>query len=563
MNLVKAVDARVDLSPPTMVVFESVPSVQYQSINPPQPSQNPVVTINITPGFGLGRSLAFSTQITFTMTGTNLNLFTEQQSISLRAFPINQCLTNLNIQLGTNGVQITPNLYTSAFLQYNNNSLSQRQNQSGTASAPDETTSYDSLVGTIASPFANGLDENKSSSINSVRTKQLSNFVLNGDNTALTFTAYIVEDLIASPFLYNANADPQKAIFNLNNVIVTMAFNYLQRMLSYSIPAGATVTGVNAVFNSQALLCQFVAPFENSITNRTMPTSYNYTYIQSTDTTVANLPAGASVQISTNTQQLSIIPDTFLIYCIPSVADLTSVSPSLPDFFFPITNINISIGMRQSVMGQASQYQLWQLYKKNGGIADWPRFSGAQIVDSTGVKGNWGSSPLILRTSEDLNLPKSSTAGEVESSNFQANVTVYNNTGVNFTNCTIRVVALTDGWITTAGSGNVDIHTGGITMDMVHAASGMSYVTEQSVRSAANGKGYSGGGFWSDFKKGFNSVMKPAAHIANAVSPYLSAFAPEYAAEIAMGTSALNAMDKVSGGRLLSRNKIRGAIRNY
>jgi hypothetical protein len=563
MNIVRAVDARVDLSPPTMVVFESVPSVQFQQIPPSQPSNNPVITIPITPGFGLGRSLAFQTQMTFTITGTALNLFTEQQCVSLRAFPINQCLTNLNIQLGTNGVQITPNLYTSAFLQYNNNSLSQRQNQSGTASAPDETTSYEPMVGTVASPFANGLDENQSSSVNSVRTKQLSNFVVNGTNTTLTFTANIIEDLIASPFLYNANADPAKAIFNLNNVIITMSFNYLQRMLSYSIPAGATVTAVNAVFNSQSILCQFVAPFENSITNRTMPTAYNYTYIQSTDTTIANLPAGATIQISTNTQQLSIIPDTFLIYCIPSVESLTSVSPSLPDFFFPITQVNINLGMRQAILGQASQYQLWQIYKKNGGIADWPRFSGQPIVDSTGVKGFYGSSPLILRTSEDLNLPKSSTAGEIESSNFQANVTVYNNTGVNFTNCTIRVVALTDGWITTAGAGNVDIHTGGVTMDMVHAASGMNYVTEQSVRTASNGKGYSGGGFWSDFKKGFHSVMKPASQIASALSPYVSAFAPEYAPEIAMGTSALQALNQASGGRLMARNKIRGAIRNY
>ena len=176
MNIVKAVDARVDLSPNSLVVFESVPSVQYQQIPPSQPSNNPVITIPITPGFGCNRSLAFQAQLTFTITGTALNQFTEQQSISLRAFPINQTLTNLNIQLGTNGVQITPNLYTSAFLQYNNNSLSQRQNQSGTASAPDETTSYDPLVGTIASPFANGLDENQSSAINTVRTKQLSNF---------------------------------------------------------------------------------------------------------------------------------------------------------------------------------------------------------------------------------------------------------------------------------------------------------------------------------------------------------------------------------------------------
>jgi hypothetical protein len=57
--------------------------------------------------------------------------------------------------------------------------------------------------------------------------------------------------------------------------------------------------------------------------------------------------------------------------------------------------------------------------------------------------------------------------------------------------------------------------------------------------------------------------MKPAAHIASAVSPYLSALAPEYAPEIAMGTSALQALNKASGGRLMSRSKIRGAIRNF
>jgi hypothetical protein len=554
VRIVKAVDARVDLSEPSMVVFESVPSVQYQQIPPSQPSNNPVITIPVTPGFGLSRSLAFQAQIAFTIIGTNLDLFTQQQSISLRAFPINQTLTNLNIQLGTNGVQITPNLYTSAFLHYNNNTLSQKQNQSGTASAPDTTTSYDPLVGTIQSPFANGLDENLSSAINTVRTKQLTNFVVGAGNTSLTFTANIVEDLIASPFLYNANADPQKALFNLNNVIVTMSFNYLQRMLSYSIPSGATVSGVSAVFNQQAILCQFVAPFENSITNRTMPTSYNYTYIQSTDTTIASLPAGASIQISTNTQQLSIIPDTFLVYCIPSVESLTSISPSLPDFFFPITNININLGMRQAILGQASQYQLWQIYKKNGGIADYPRFSGASVVDSTGIKTNYGSSPLILSVTQDLNLPKSSTAGEIESSNFQANVTVYNNTGTDYTNCIIRVVALTDGWITTSGQGNVDIHTGGITMDMVHSANEMGYMTEQAVRKSSEGKGYSGGKFtWSDFK---SKILRPVSSVAKAIAPFTGEYAP------ALATFG-NISGAVAGSGMIPRHKIRGALRHY
>jgi hypothetical protein len=546
MKLAKAVDGRVDISEPTLVVFSSVPSVQYYSAVPATPSNNPNIVIPISPGFGLSRSLAFQAEISFTITGTALDLFLEQQCISLRAFPINQTLTNLNIQLGTNGVQITPNLFTSAFLHYNNDSLAQRQNQSGTASAPDFTTAYEPLVGTVSSPFANTLDENQSSSINTVRTKQLSNFVVNGAGTSLTFTANIVEDLIASPFLYNATVDPQKAIFNLNNVNITMSFNYLQRMLSYSIPAGATVSGVSAVFNSQAILCQFVAPFENSITNRTMPTSYNYSYIQSTDTTIANLPAGASVSVSTNTQQLSIIPDMFLIYVIPSVESLTSISPSLPDFFFPITNININIGMRQSVLGQATQFQLWQLYKKNGGIADWSRFSGASVVDSTGVKTTLGGAPLILSVAQDLNLPASSTVGEVESSNFSANLTVYNNTGMNFTNCTIRVVSLTDGWITTSGNGNIDVHTGGITPEMVAMANEMPYLAEETLKRNAKGKGYSGGKYsWSDFKHDMRGV-------ANYISPFTKPV---------IGALTNKAVKTIEGAGMYPRREIRGAIR--
>jgi len=546
MKLAKAVDGRVDISEPTLVVFESVPSVQYYSAVPAQPSNNPNIVIPISPGFGLSRSLAFQAELTFTITGTNLNLLQEQQCLSLRAFPINQTLTNLNIQLGTNGVQITPNLFTSAFLHYNNDSLAQRQNQSGTASAPDFTTSYEPLVGTVSSPFSNTFDENQSSSINTCRTKQLSNFAIAPGNTSLTFNASIVEDLIASPFLYNATADPQKAIFNLNNVNITMSFNYLQRMLSYSIPSGATVTGVSAVFNSQAILCQFVAPFENSITNRTMPTSYNYSYIQSTDTTIANLPAGGYVQVSTNTQQLSIIPDMFLIYVIPSVESLTQVSPSLPDFFFPITNININIGMRQSVLGQATQFQLWQLYKKNGGIADWPRFSGQSVFDSTGPKGTLGGAPLILSVAQDLNLPSTSTVGEVESSNFSANLTVYNNTGINFTNCTVRVVSLTDGWITTSGNGNIEVHTGGITPEMVAMASEMPYLAEETLKRNARGKGYSGGKYtWGDFKHDMRGVLDYISPVSKPI----------------IGALTTKAVNKISGSGMYPRHKIRGAIR--
>lgn len=541
--------------------MESVPSVIYQTIPPSQPSNNPVITIPVASGMGLSRELLFQAGITFTITGTDLELFTQSQCLSLRAFPINQCLSNLNIQLGTQSVSITPNLYTSAFLQYNNDTFIQRQNQSGTASAVDLTTSYDSIVGTVASPFSNALDENNSGYSNTCRTKQITSITPNTSSgaTTLTVVVNVVEALIASPFTYQGIADPEKAIFNLNNVIITMSFNYLQRMLSYSIPSGATVSNVSAVFNSQAILCQFIAPFENSLANRTYPTSYNYTYIQSTDTTISNIASavGSTATISTNTQQLSIIPDYFLIYAIPSVADLTSVSPSYPDFFFPISAINIQIGQRSSVLGSASQFQLWQTSKKNGSNVDWPRWSGQTIVDSQSANAGVGSGGvLILSTASDLNLPKTSAVGMAEAQNFQANITVVNNTGLAWTNITIRVVSLTSGYMQTSGQGNINLITGGITPSMLANAP---VISETTLRNSSLAKGYSGGGFWEDFKKGFSSVMKPAGKITAAIAPFTGEFAPALGAA---GT-VFSALGEATGGALMPRRAIRGRMLGY
>ena len=565
MKFAKAVDNRINLEDPTRIVFSSVPSVIYQNIPPSQPSLNPVITIPVPAGLGLSRALNFQSQITFTITGTNLNNFQTEQCLSLRAFPINQCLTSLNIQLGTQSVSITPNLYTSAFLQYNNDTFIQRQNQSGTASAVDTTTSYNPLVGTVASPFANGLDENNSGYSNTCRTKQIVSITPNASSAAtqLLVVVNVVEALIASPFTYQGVADPEKAIFNLNNVIITMSFNYLQRMLSYSIPSGSTVSNVSAVFNQQAILCEFIAPFENSLANRTYPTSYNYTYIQSTDTTVASLGVGASVAISTNTQQLSIIPDYFLIYALPSVADLTGVSPSLPDFFFPITAINIQIGQRSNVLGTANQYQLWTISKKNGSNVDWPRWSGQPILDSTcsttgtANRGIYGGGVLILSTAQDLNLPSSSSVGMTESQNFQANITIQNNTGVAFNNVVIRVVALTSGYMETAGQGNINLVVGGITPMMLENAP---IISETTVRSAELNKGYTGGKItWDQFKKGFSSVMKPLGAITKTLAPFTGEYAP---ALMAAGETA-SILGNATGSGLMKRHQMRGMMRHY
>jgi len=341
---------------------------------------------------------------------------------------------------------------------------------------------------------------------------------------------------------------------------VTCAFNYVnERFLSYSIPAGATITGINHVWNQQLILVEFVAPFEDSISNATRPTNYNYSFIQSSDTAVTTaFASGGQATVTTNTLQLAVIPNAFLIYVLPPTTGLysqTSISPSIPDFFFNIANINIQFGERQGLLGQCSQYQLWSLSKKNGSNVDYRRWSGAPINSSQGFRGNYGGGVLVLNVAQDLGLPKSTCSGMVYPSNFTANITINNqspfdyNTGAGSGGAPIvRVVALTDGWITTAGSGNVDIHVGAITKEMLYAASEMPYLEEEVVRQKSRNAGYSGGRYsWKDFKhdlSGFANYIKPVS------KPIIEALTHK-------------AVDKISGSGKMKRGTIRGMLSGY
>jgi hypothetical protein len=421
---------------------------------------------------------------------------------------------------------------------------------------------YSSIVGSVGSPFGSGWEEDNSNSVNTVRTKQISNLVIAGDGLSMTFNVNVTEALIASPFIYEGVADPRKAIFNLSNVIVTAQFsNIASRFLSYAVPVGATVTGVTYNWTApQKIFCEFVAPFEDSISNATRPSSYNYTFIQSADTQIGAFPAGSSVTIPTNTLTLGIIPNTFLIYAIPmsgpatdtvtgaTLPTLNSTSISCADFFFPITNINVQFGEKQGLLGQASPYQLWAISKKNGSNVDYPRWSGQTVASSMGTYGAYSGGVLVLNTAQDLGLPTSTCAGMVYPSNFSANITVYNQTGFNYpSGCILRVVALTDGWITTAGSGNIDQHVGSITREML-SAQPIPEIEEDVIRAKSRQSGYTGGRYtWGDFKHDMSSF---ANYISPVSKPIITALTNK-------------AVNKIQGSGKMHRGKVRGLLKGY
>ena len=559
-SFVKAVDSRVDNRPPSYVLYEAVPAVSYNSYIPANVSLNPVITIN-TPSAsqGISRTIIFNATATITLTGTNMQNFLTEQCLSLRAFPLHQCMTNCSIQLGTANVNLQPFQYASALINVNNPTKTQSASQSGTASAPDVCTSYSDIVGFVGSPFACGFDELQSDDCNSIRKAQIVSVTPNNGgvaSTALVVVLNVSEPLMCSPFQYTGEG---KSIFGLDTLIFNFSFAYLQRMLSYAIPAGATVTSSTGVFNSQALQCSFIAPSEDSVSSIGNPSIYNWTQIQSNTTVYAPaVPSQSVFNVSTNSVQYSIIPSYFLIYATPSVADLTGTT-SLPDFFFPIQSLNVNYGMRTGIFGGATPYQLFETAKRNGISANYPRFNGATINDSTGFRGVFGGCPMVINVSKDLQLPANLTSGMSYQTTFSATLQFLNNTASAYGNIQIQVIALTDGFIEIVPSGSVNTVAGNVTKADLAKANELPMLSEASIRNEADESGYSGGSSyggkfnWGSIRDAFRPVQKAFS----AVAPALSAMNPELAPMI-MGAQGIN---KALGGAKYARGSMRNAIR--
>jgi len=543
----KAVDSRIDLRPPTYVIYESVPSVQYTSFVPPTASLNPVITVN-TPSAsqGLSREIIFNATVSITLTGTNMQNFLTSQCVSLRQFPIHQCLTNVSVQLGSGNVNMQPFNYTSALLSINNPTDVQHRAQSGTGSTSDNCTSYNDIVGYVGSPFSNQWDTASSQFINSARTNQITS--ITATPTTLTVVFTVNEPLMVSPFDYSNYGS--RSIFGLDTLIFSFSFAYLQRMLSYAIPVGSTVSNVSGVFNSQSLLCQFIAPAENSVSLIMNPQVYNWTNIQSNDTTYQNtVVSGNTFSLSTNSVQYAIIPTYFLIYAIPNVNDLTGTT-SLPDFFFPIQSANIQFAMRSGILGNATPYQLYEISKKNGAICNFPQFAGSSVYSSLGKAGNFAGSPLVLSVAKDLSLPSDVSSGMSYQTTFQGQFTFLNQTASSYSNITVRVIALTDGYIEIVPNGSVNTVMGNITKQDLMNAKELPLLSEVELKAETGVNGYSGGSVWSKLKDVFTANnIKSVAKIA---TPLLAMSGHPELAGLA---------GAVAGMGVASRGQLRNAIR--
>jgi hypothetical protein len=285
----------------------------------------------------------------------------------------------------------------------------QKSTMSTTPCYPDQIVNYHQLVTGITSEFAD-----YSASVNHISRGTFPiNWISNafvgstGATGAAEFTAEITEPLMINPLIFDQSWWRRAGITQITNLQVNISLdpNALQNRLWRQDPKDVIVYDSFQVTINQPSLSLIYYTLPNYMT---IPPSISYPFaaIQNYIYTFnqINNSAVTTHTVTSNTIQFQSIPHRVYISMSISNADKTR---NMPDFFFPITNINITWGNKTGILSTLTQKDLYLICNKNGLRQSWPMFYGCAINAYVGGVSHWFNgpgAPLCLNFGEDIPL---------------------------------------------------------------------------------------------------------------------------------------------------------------
>lgn len=224
---------------------------------------------------------------------------------------------------------------------------------------------------------------------------------------AFSYAVYqieLVETLFVSPMLYGKMLNDCSGLANINNLILNVRFQDVNRMISvdplaYVLPNtgvfvttapsitftvnGGQVTVNRAGGSNPSLLMEYVT--QDSILAARMPSTlaYDYELLQPYITNVGtwvNTTADASVTLQS--LRLASIPSKLYIYAKPSKGALTAgqIAQTTPDTFLRIKSVSINFNNRVNLLNTFSEADLYNM-AVDSGITDtfneWRYYTGS------------------------------------------------------------------------------------------------------------------------------------------------------------------------------------------
>ncbi len=439
-----------------------------------------------------------------------------------RSFPISSAMETLQVSINNDSISINLSDMVHALTRYNIGPDVRAKDYSMTPNYPDQSQNYSDLDGTNRNSLGNYAEGSADAPtprggfpFTVVSNAAVAAAVAPGTAASAVVDMVITENLFLSPFFWGCACKDNQGFFNVNAMDFNL--NFLAqagfRMWSHS-NAPVAVSGADSVYSDitaisvqfngfspafsyaqsqPQMLFKYYTPNILMPLSQNVPYTYSYSEINRYPTDIGTLTYAQGPQIfNSNNIQLNQIPRKMYIYARPSNAVLQSRA-DITDTFLAVTNVSIQFANQNSVLGTATQAQLFALNCKNHSEQSWNEWSGQGVYNSgfPGTAGyrqfSAGAGPLCLEFGTDIQLEGNEAPGLAGQYQIQVATTLQNtNSGTQWDalQMTLYLVVVNEGVFTITSVGSAQHQLGVLSKnDILDAQTqvGINYRTIQDV----------------------------------------------------------------------------------
>ena len=361
--------------------------------------------------------------------------------IAFRQFPLHSVIKSIEIAINGQSTTLNINDFIKPLLLYHNNArdLNER-NFSMTPALRDQSNAYDMLAPFSGTPaILNPLNQIGDSIFDNHARGSFPVEVTPGTaQTATVVTATLCEELLVSPLLFGGVEDQGFIGIQKIDINITWDSSLLERMISqtdYTVDDPASTYGVERIdvdIGQPSLLFRYVTPPIDMPIPRYI--QYNYNQIQRYPKDFAEVTDADDHQYVSDNIQLNAIPRFLYIYLRDTNATRDFKTA---DSYMAIKKIQINWNNSNALLANATQFQLYDICRKNGVDLNWAEWSGLNMpyvpkvgdpIDVTGL-----GSVLCLEFGTDIGLREDECPGLIGTYNLQITITAANVRGENMT----------------------------------------------------------------------------------------------------------------------------------
>lgn len=377
-----------------------------------------------------------------------------------RQFPIHNTMQQLKASIGNNETDSNIRLYFDAISRTSMYYDALDLQHSLTPSYPDEYSEYSYNAAGLANIVGDNRNPLSTYGANTTVSGRSSFAGLNlatNTQTACTGTLTATERVFLTPF-----ADNKKGIWNIETMNFNFTFQNLNMIWSRSPnhTAGA-VTMTTSIAQAFVMFKYIKAKLPTQL-KLSKEVAYNYhevNLISSSNTTAALAPF-ASQTVNLQNVNIAAIPKRLLIFAREQQSDFydNPAGFTKADSFARITKAAMTFGIRQNILSQADETQLYNMSRKNGMKISWNQWAGMSNIGSGAFPqleiGGVGS-VLILDVGVDIPLEALYSPGSTSNPQVGGQITIQNINPSRSVVYTVYLFVIFEGVLSILGPNNV------------------------------------------------------------------------------------------------------------